>query len=57
MKYDQTVILIEHTQEVHRYSTNAALLSNRIKQIEELKNAVNGGEIGEDGQNTFRCVN
>ena len=53
----KTLNLIEHTQKVHRYSTNAALLSNRIKQIEELKNAVNGGEIGEDGQNTFRCVN
>ena len=36
---------------------NADFITQRVQQIDELKHAVVGGEIGKDCQATSRCLN
>ena len=57
VEYDQTVSLIEQYTEDTPQFHQCGFIAQSVQQIEELKHAVVGGEVGEDGQETIRCLN
>ena len=57
VEYDQTVSLIEQYTEDTPQFHQCGFIAQKVQQIEELKHAVIGGEIGEDGKETIRCLN
>ena len=57
VEYDQTVDLIEQYTEDTPQFHQCGFIAQKVQQIEELKHVVIGGEIGEDGKETVRCLN
>ena len=57
VEYDQTISLIEQYTEDTPQFHQCGFIAQSVQQIEELKHAVVGGEVGEDGQETIRCLN
>ena len=57
VEYDQTIDLIEQYTEDTPQFHQCGFIAQKVQQIEELKHAVVGGEIGEDGKETVRGLN
>ena len=57
VEYDQTVDLVEQYTEDTPQFRQCGFIAQQVQQIEELKHAVVGGEIGEDGQESLRGLN
>ena len=49
--------LIEQYTEERPQFHQCGFIPKQVQHIEELKHAVVGGEIGEDGKDTIRCLN
>ena len=57
VEYDQTIDLIEQYTEDTPQFHQCGFIAQKVQQIEELKHAVVGGELGENGQHTIRGLN
>ena len=57
VEYDQTIDLIEQNTEDTPQFHQCGFIAQKVQQIEELKHAVVGGEIGEHGKESIRGLN
>ena len=58
VEYDQTFGAVDHyTPETPQSHQCGFCLAQSVEKIDELKHIVEGGEIGEDGQETLRGIN
>ena len=57
VEYDQTIDLIEqYTEDIPQFH-QCGFIAQKVQHIEELKHAVVGGELGEDGKKTIKGLN
>ena len=57
LEYDQTQDIVDQITPDTPQSHQCGFIAQSIEQIEQLKHAVAGGEIGEDGKETIRSLN
>ena len=57
VEYDQTYVLVDQYNEDMPHSHQCGFIAQQVQQIEALKHAVFGGEVGEDGKETVRALN
>ena len=57
VEYDQTYDLVDQYNEDTPQTHQCGFIAQQVQQIEELKHAVFGGEVGEDGKETIRALN
>ena len=57
VEYDQTYYLVAQYNEDTLQSHQCGFTAQQAEQIEALKHAVFGGEVGEDGKDTVRALN
>ena len=57
VEYDQTYDLVDQYNEDTPQSHQCGFIAQQVQQIEALKHAVFGGEVGEDGKETVRALN
>ena len=57
VEYDQTYDLVAQYVEDTPQSHQCGIISQQVQQVEALKHAVFGGEVGEDGKETVRALN
>ena len=57
VEYEQTYALVEQYNEDTPQSHHCGFIAQHVQQIEALRHAMLGGEVGEDGKDTVRCLN
>ena len=57
VEYDQTFDLVEHYTKETPQSHQCGFIAQSVEKIDELKHIVEGGKIGEDGQESLRGIN
>ena len=57
VEYEQTYDLVDQYNEDTPQSHQCGFIAQQVQQIEALKHAVFGGEVGEDGKETVRALN
>ena len=57
VEYEQTYALVDQYNEDTPQSHQCGFIAQQVQQIEALRHAVLGGEVGEDGKETARCLN
>ena len=57
VEYDQTYDLVDQYNEDTPQSHQCGFIAQQVQQIEALRHAVFGGEVGEDGNETIRALN
>ncbi|MFM7979027.1 MAG: tail fiber domain-containing protein [Candidatus Fonsibacter sp.] len=57
MEYDQTYELLDHYTTAAPQSHQCGFIAQAVEQINELRHAVVGGTVGEDGKETIRGLN
>ena len=57
VEYEQTYALVEQYNEDTPQSHHCGFIAQHVQQIEALRHAMIGGEVGEDGKDTVRCLN
>ena len=56
-EYDWTYTLVDQYTVDTPHSHQCGFIAQAVQQIKELKHAVIGGEIDEDGKDALRCLN
>ena len=57
VEYDQTYDLVDQYYEAAPQSHQCGFIAQQVQQIEALKHAVVGGEVGEDGKAAIHALN
>ena len=57
LEYDQTQDIVDEFNENTPHIHQCGFIAQSIQEVDELKHAVMGGEIGEDGKETIRSLN
>ena len=57
VEYEQTYALVEQYNEDTPQSHHCGFIAQHVQQIEALRHAMLGGEVGEDGKDTVRALN
>ena len=57
LEYDQTQNIVDQFNENTPHTHQCGFIAQSIQKIDQLKHAVTGGEIGEDGKETIRALN
>ena len=57
VEYDQTYNLVDHYTPDTPQSHQCGFIAQSVEQIDQLKHAVVGGEIGDDGKESIRALN
>jgi hypothetical protein len=57
LEYDQTQAIVDQFNENTPHIHQCGFIAQSIQEVEELKHAVTGGEIGEDGKESIRSLN
>ncbi|MFM7979472.1 MAG: tail fiber domain-containing protein, partial [Candidatus Fonsibacter sp.] len=57
VEYDQIYELIDQYTPDTPQSHQCGCIAQSVEQIDELRYAVVGGQVGEDGKETLRCLN
>ena len=56
VEYEQTYALVDQYNEDTPQSHQCGFIAQQVQQIEALRHAVLGGEVGEDGKETVLCL-
>ena len=57
LEYDQTQDIVDQFNENTPHTHQCCFIAQSIQQMDELKHAVAGGDMGEDGKETIRSLN
>ena len=57
LEYDQTQDIVDEFNENTPHIHQCGFIAQSIEQIDQLKHAVVGGEIGDDGKESIRALN